>query len=226
MRNTLLSKIEKLPKVAGIYIITNTQNGKVYIGQSVNMYQRNRSRLFRLQRGTLSKKSTHLQAAWNKYGPESFVFDVLLLCPEDQCDCWEDHYIETFKSWQRERGYNVMKQAHGPGRISEETRKKMSEAAKGRVCSEEARRRMSEAKLGTKRELPRPPASLETRRRMSEAAKGRSPSAETRARLSEAGKARGARTDEEKKAISAKLKGHVVSAETRAKISAALRATR
>ena len=67
---------------------------------------------------------------------------------------------------------------------SEEHRRKLSEAAKGRKLSEETRRKMSEAK----RKLPE--RSEEHRRNISEALKGRKLSEETRRKMSEAKKGR------------------------------------
>ena len=66
--------------------------------------------------------------------------------------------------------------------VSEETRSKISESNRNRVISEETRRKMSESSKGKKH-------SEETRRKMSEAAKKRKPiSEETRRKLSEASK--------------------------------------
>ena len=77
--------------------------------------------------------------------------------------------------------------------ISDDTRKKMSEANKGRTHSEETRRKISEANKGKKHK----PFSEETRRKMSESRKGRhSPmkgrthSEETRRKMSDAAKRR------------------------------------
>ena len=107
--------------------------------------------------------------------------------------------------------------------ISEETRRKMSEDAKGRKRSEEERRKMSERRKGK----PLGPKTEEHKRKLSEANKGKklseerrrnigeghkNPSEETRRKMSEAQKRRFA---------SEKFKGHVHSEETRRKISEA-----
>lgn len=75
-------------------------------------------------------------------------------------------------------------------RHSEETKRKIGAASKGRPCKEEVKQKLS--KLWTGRNL-----SDETKRKMSEAAKGkpRPKSAETRRKMSEAAKRRWARKD-------------------------------
>ena len=64
--------------------------------------------------------------------------------------------------------------------LSEETRRKMSEAQKGKIVSEETRRKMSEAKKGEKNPLFGTHLSKKTRRKISEKKKGKRPSEETR----------------------------------------------
>ena len=66
--------------------------------------------------------------------------------------------------------------------FSEETRRKISEAKKGKKLSEETRRKMSEAKKGHTRS----PFSEEHRRKISEAKKGKVRSEETKNKISKA----------------------------------------
>ena len=79
----------------------------------------------------------------------------------------------------------------------EETRRKLSEAKKGKHHTDEARQKMSEAAKH------RSPISDETRRKLSEAKKGKHHTDETRQKMSEA------------------KKGHTLSEETKRKISEA-----
>lgn len=60
---------------SGIYAITNTVNGKRYIGSSVNIKKRWACHLSTLTSG--KHKSIRLQNAWNKYGAQAFSFSVL-----------------------------------------------------------------------------------------------------------------------------------------------------
>lgn len=141
----LYSKL--LPKDSGIYLITNRINGKVWVGQGKGkdgILGRYRSHRRSFQR---KANSPHLQRAWDLYGEEAFSWEVLVLCPIEQCNHWENYYLELFQSWSRERGYNIDKQSKGLGRVSEETRKRIGEANRGRNTgprSEEIKLRMSE----------------------------------------------------------------------------------
>ena len=104
---------------------------------------------------------------------------------------------------------------------SEETKKKMREARKGKInppLSEETRRKISEASKGKTH-------SEETRRKISEAIKGRKFSEETRRKMSEAikGSKKPPRSEETKKKIREANTGKTHSEETKRKISEALK---
>ena len=125
----------------GIYMIRNKANGKMYIGQAVDIEDR-------WKRHTRVLKSDyhinkHLQRAWNKYGEESFEFNILLECEENQLNTYEQYYIFELMTYDDKVGYNKNYGGYS-GRPTEETRKKMSEASKGKTKSEETRRKMSE----------------------------------------------------------------------------------
>jgi hypothetical protein len=90
---------------------------------------------------------------------------------------------------------------------SEETKRKISEANKGRTLSEETKRKMREVKEGKNHSLLE-----ETRRKMSEALKGRTFSEETKRKMSEA-----------KKGKTSNKKGTLLSEETKRKISEAMK---
>lgn len=56
----------------GIYCITNTIDGKRYIGSSKNTKQRKYKHFYYLKAGT--HPNIHLQSSYNKYGKEVFHF--------------------------------------------------------------------------------------------------------------------------------------------------------
>jgi group I intron endonuclease len=110
----------------GIYLITNTCNGKVWVGQGQGkkgVQGRVTGHLTKFKRGI---NSSHLQSAWNKYGSKAFVFEVILYCSAEQCDFWEDYYIELFQSWKKEWGYNLDRFARGTGPRTKATIEKIS----------------------------------------------------------------------------------------------------
>lgn len=64
-----------------IYKIINAVNGKFYVGSTTNTRERFRTHRNRLRNN--KHHSKHLQAAWNKYGEQAFVFHVIEELPED-----------------------------------------------------------------------------------------------------------------------------------------------
>lgn len=117
----LLQRIkETFPKSPGIYSITNTKNGKRYIGHSINLNSRLRNHLFRLQQNKHS--NFRLQKAWNHYeGAKVFTIEVLQLFERSfQAHQWEfkgltnylpqtlleRQWIEYYRSHVFSRGYN------------------------------------------------------------------------------------------------------------------------
>jgi predicted GIY-YIG superfamily endonuclease len=97
---------------SGIYLITNTVNGKVYVGQSINLQGRLWSHLSKLRKGTHHNR--HLLAAVKKYGIEKFTFEVLCECSVEELDQKEQRYLDLLKSYDREIGYNVCPIAVNP----------------------------------------------------------------------------------------------------------------
>lgn len=65
-----------------IYQITNMVNGKYYIGSAESFARREWQHKYDLKRGV--HKNPRLQAAWNKYGADAFVFEVLEEIPDGQ----------------------------------------------------------------------------------------------------------------------------------------------
>ena len=86
---------------SGIYKITNLLNGKVYIGQSKNIYLRKQQHFVALRRGYHENKL--MQADWNR-NSRGFRFDVVELCPLDKLNDREQYWIQHYDSI--EKGYN------------------------------------------------------------------------------------------------------------------------
>jgi len=197
----------------GIYQIRNELNGKCYVGSTVALRRRWLAHLSMLRRG--QHENAHLQAAFNKYGADAFLF-VILERVEDASRTIprEQHYLDTLAP-----EYNISPTAGSClGRpCSLETRKKMSEANRGKHPSDETRAKLSKAHMGVRlteehcRNISEALSGAgnpmygmsgkrnsmygkhhteEARQKMSKALMGRQVSEETRGKLSEAGKGR------------------------------------
>lgn len=142
-----------------VYKITNSINDKVYVGQT---WQPIKLRFKRHKSTTLCVK---LLAAFNKHGRGNFQVEVLTVAhTQSVVDYWEDYFIKKYDSIQN--GYNI-REAGAHGKLSNETKKKLSDALtgvpkskehianvatalKGHIISEETKRRISLAKKGKK----------------------------------------------------------------------------
>jgi len=100
------NEIRKTDKHSGIYKITNSDNGKVYIGQSVNVFKRVNIHRTNLRRGVHG--NNHLQLSWNKYGEDSFQFEIVEFCEEELLNSKECSWIAFYNSADKHNGYNSM----------------------------------------------------------------------------------------------------------------------
>ena len=83
--------------VSGIYKITNTINGKIYIGRSTNVQDRWVQHIkSALEIGTIAK--TQLYKEMKNYGIENFSFELLEKCDKNQLNEKEKYYIALFKT--------------------------------------------------------------------------------------------------------------------------------
>lgn len=94
----------------GVYKIKNKINDKLYIGSSVDINLRFKAHLNSLRNN--KHKNIYLQRAWNKYGEENFEFSIIE-CVEniDSLIEVEQKYLDGFKSYSKENGYNICTKA-------------------------------------------------------------------------------------------------------------------
>lgn len=86
-----------------IYIIRNTVNSKVYIGQTrVCVNQRWKEHLRHAQYG-----DQIINKAMKKYGVNKFYIETLEVCTLDVLDEREMYYIDLYDSTNKSKGYNV-----------------------------------------------------------------------------------------------------------------------
>lgn len=140
----------------GIYKIVNTENGKIYIGQSTNVKHRKNCHKYDLKNNR--HKNAYLQKDYNE-NPKAFNFEILCICKKKELNDLEIFYIKKYKTTNSSFGYNIDKGGNGAGRMSEETKKKISEAKKGntvmvgRKLSDEWKKHLSEAQPHKKKVL-------------------------------------------------------------------------
>ena len=97
---------------SGVYKITNTLDGKIYIGSALNLDTRFKEHISAARANRHS--SRHFQHAFNKYGEHSFQFSIIEEClPKIRLDR-EQHHLDFFKSYDHDIGYNIAKVAGRP----------------------------------------------------------------------------------------------------------------
>jgi len=178
-----------------IYLLTNTFNGKHYVGQTrIGLKRRWNQHRYTAYRGD----TRHISRAIVKYGDTAFTYEIL----EELRDATNNHINEREIYWIEKMqskiyGYNMTD--GGGGRsgytLSEETRRKISSAHIGKTFSDEHKAKISEV---AKNRSP------ETIAKMRESAKNRSP--ETIAKMRESGKVK-IFTDKHRTNLSKSLSG-------------------
>jgi hypothetical protein len=171
---------------SGIYKITNTANNKIYIGSSKNIIKRKNKHFLELSSNRHCNKK--LQNSFNKYKRDKFTFEIIEECDIKILIEREQFYIDLLKPQ-----FNIRLKAESNAglKLSEEHKKIISEANKGKKLSketikkiiktrkengfkftEESRKKMSESRKGNKNCLGRK-YSEETIKKNSESNKGK-----------------------------------------------------
>ena len=134
-------------KICGIYCISNSKY--FYIGQSVNIKSRWQSHKSSLKSGKHHNK--FFQRVYNKYNEvDPFIYEIVL-----ECNSWDLSFLESetllhyIKKYKYKQALNLEDPLNT--NCSEETRKRKSEAHKGKKLSPEQCRKISEKQLGISR---------------------------------------------------------------------------
>jgi group I intron endonuclease len=89
----------------GIYKIKNLVDGKIYIGSSINVENREYKHFWMLNKNI--HDNNHLQNSYNKIGSENFKFEVIEECETILLINRENYYINQYNSNNQEFGYNM-----------------------------------------------------------------------------------------------------------------------
>lgn len=193
----------------GIYSITNIVNMKKYIGSSIRINKR-----WKQHEGSL-KRNNHqnqlLQNAYNKYGIENFMHEIILECDRAKLLEEEERFITLLKTLDRNYGYNI----ESPTRPNQsvEANEKRRKTMTGRKMSEAQKLLFSKIRKGVKQSEEHKKAVRLAMQNRSEEDKQK-----TYKKISESQKDKIV-SAEVKKKISQKLKGRTMSAEWRRKMS-------
>ena len=142
-----------------VYCVTNSVNGKQYIGQTIrSIVERWRYHVRDAKLGSMCA----LHCAIRKYGVDAFAVEQLDSADSlEELNCKEAHYIGALQTF-APAGYNVttggdsfehsvetcrkISETHLGKVVSEETRQRISAAQRGKIVSEETRQRISDAR--------------------------------------------------------------------------------
>lgn len=143
----------KYPAKAGVYKFTCTNNGKIYIGKSINMRIRfnGHKDIFRKTR---KRKGTYFENALKKHGWDSFEIEILEIF--ENFDKFNDNdallereafYIELFDSTNPKKGYNSCKYSTDRTGVpcSDETKERLRQVNLGKIHSDATRNKMRES---------------------------------------------------------------------------------
>jgi group I intron endonuclease len=209
-------------KVGYIYIAVNRINGKIYVGQTVNI----RKRLIHHKcNGNKNYFQSLFDKAIVKYGSDQFQI-IRAECPEECLNYWESFLIKNLNS-RSPNGYNLTDGGDGVrGRVvSEEQKEKMRLSLCGRKrppFSEEWIRNLSESRRGEKNPNYGKTHTAEARQKISEAHKGKPLSEDHKRKIGDS--ERGSKNPNYGKAMSEETKGKLAEAHRGKALTAAHRA--
>lgn len=138
--------------ICGLYKIVNTATGQCYVGQSQRVQKRIKEH-FRLLRWNKHTNS-HLQRAYNKYGPDAFYGAIEIECQDlEELDMLEEQFLQGEAWFDEPTVYNIADFAKAPMRgktHNEESRQRIRlgrRATTFNYQSPEYRKTLSDAQM-------------------------------------------------------------------------------
>lgn len=111
----------------GVYTITNLINNKIYVGSTMQAFNKRKNQHYHLLRKN-KHPNRHLQSAYNLYGEKSIVFEILESVLPEYCLSQEQYWMNMLNSTSPNVGYNLNVNATGKFgfKYSDESRLKMT----------------------------------------------------------------------------------------------------
>lgn len=123
-------EVSKFKHQGGVYKITNTVNGKCYIGRTMCFYRRSHHYIYDFNNQRSRQINEYLLRSMTKHGLDNFTFSVVEICEMDIVEDRELFWMEYFNSTDRDFGYNLRKDKSGAMIVHDSTRKKISDRLK------------------------------------------------------------------------------------------------
>ena len=166
--------------ISGIYSIGRIGTDDLYIGSSNDIPKRLKRHFSQLRNN--KHHSKYLQRVYNKYGEESLEIKIIEYCNVDILIEREQYYLDTLQPIFNTNTIAGRTVIYGRT-MSDEVKQKIkaTNAAKKAAgikrqrqpMNEETKKKISEAQRGKPREYAKKPRSAETKRKISESQKGK-----------------------------------------------------
>ncbi len=143
MQNYNFKDLHTIEKKACVYQIINILNNNRYIGSTINLKSRAWQHIYLLRKN--KHHSVHLQNAYNKYGEDKFVFNILEECQpiKDTLLLLEQKYLDLLPE------YNTAQLATCPAQLhqSVETKEKRASKLRGKKRTSEQKQHLSQVTI-------------------------------------------------------------------------------
>lgn len=159
-----------------IYRIVNKLNGNLYVGQTIKTLEER----WYSHKKDAKRKDYPLYRSIRKYGLRNFYIEQLDIANDQEELNTKEIYYTEYLNTMAPNGYNL-KAGNGRGYLSDETKKKMSKPKSkrgkdhhcfGKKYSEETKKKMSDAAMGNKNHRFGVTPSKETRDKLSKSNQG------------------------------------------------------
>jgi group I intron endonuclease len=131
----------------GIYVIRNVERGLFYLGSTVCLERRIGEHFSRLRSG--AHKNERMVRHFREDGEQAFKFEAVYVCEADRLTEVEQYYLDSYRPWRRDVGYNRTDVAYGTGSgarhpLAKFTREQVVEIRRRRAESGESHRELAQ----------------------------------------------------------------------------------